>query len=226
MNKCVTLTFVVATLFLCLVSGQELSPLEKFLAHSITPLVEYSAIREMEARNSDGKVVAELKAFTVLSNGKEMNYRIESERHEGLGGSKASEQLVKILEEEKAQAQNSSFEKSGFTRENYVFTKTENVSDFFLVSLRAQRKGGLFINGLLFLDKQGRLLRSEGILTKNPSFMTSDVLVVVTYEEIFGARVPVSYDSRAKIRFGFGKWTMSSRYTYLSVNGFKVNLDK
>lgn len=223
MKILLTLALLVST-FVCLTTGQtsEHLVLDKFLARTSAPLIEYDATRRMEARNSKGKVIAWLELRTWLSSGNHLQYQILKQYTEdSVTGRKVYKSFLELIDVEREYVKIGSFKKSGFIVENYNFTKTEEVSDEFKVSLTAKRKAGLFLNGQIYLDKTGKLLRSEGTLTKNPSFWITKVDVAFTYGDKFGVTLPLHYNSEIKVRL-VGEFTTSIEYNYTSVNGVPV----
>jgi hypothetical protein len=180
----------------------------------------------MEARNSMGKIDARLEIKTWLSQGNLLQYQILSEHKEdSMAGRKVYKSMLELIESERNAVKTGSFKKSGFLTENYNFWRTEDLSGVFQLSLKAKRKEGLLINGMIFVDPNGKLIRSEGVLTKNPSFFISRTLIIFTYAEIFGVTVPIHYDSEVRVKV-FGEWTFSTSYKYTSVNGVPVLEDQ
>jgi hypothetical protein len=73
----------------------------------------------------------------------------------------------------------------------------------------------------MVLSPSGELLRVEGLLSKNPSFWTTQVYVTRHYARVDGVRVPIATESLAKIRF-VGRSRLDVTYEYESVNGQPV----
>lgn len=219
--KFLATTAFFVSVFICLTLGQEseLTVQQKFLARQSAPLVEYEATRLMEARNSKGKTQAKVELKTWLLEGKLLHYQILSEsKEDSMTGRKIYKSMLELLESERKEVQTGAFKKSGFLAENYNFWKAEDLGGTFQLSLKAKRKDGLLINGMIFVHPNGELIRSEGVLTKNPSFFISRTFIVFTYAEIFGVTLPTHYDSEVRIKM-LGEWTFSTEYKYQSVNG-------
>lgn len=201
---------------------KEQEQVAKFLSQQSTPLVEYEAFRRMEARNAKGEVDAWLELNAKLSQGNSLQYQVlNSYKSSNKASGKVYNSFFTLLEREIEHWKTGSFKKSGFLTDNYTFFKTEDLGGVYQLSLKAKRKEGLLINGMIFVSPEGKLLRSEGVLTKNPSPWFSRVLVIITYREIYGVTVPSHYDSEARVRI-FGEWTTDVSYKYKSINGLPV----
>ncbi len=200
------------------VSPQEIESLviSSFLSRSLEPLREARTQRRIEVRSSDGKLTGLLEVETQLR-GTSFSYKITKEE---ASWSTRNFLFKGGLEREKKYVRENSATKRALTHENYTFTKEEDLGGVWQVWVEPKRKEEGLINGFVFISPDWKLLRSEGVLVDPPRF-TRDPLVIFTFEEIMGVRVPVSFDSKGSVRFlgmGLSEGTVSGKYTYLSIN--------
>jgi hypothetical protein len=110
--------------------------------------------------------------------------------------------------------------RSSLDRANYTF-EPEGIDEEGLANilLSPRRKERELVAGRMFLaPEEGRLVRLQGQLAKNPSFWITNVEVLWSYDSIGGTIVPVSLKSNAQVRF-FGAATMHMTYQYLEIDG-------
>ena len=107
------------------------------------------------------------------------------------------------------------------TAENYEFGEETSGPGVTYVLLKPKRKDVMLVDGRMVLSRDGDLLRVEGLLSKNPSFWTTQVYVTRHYARVDGVRVPIATESLAKIRF-VGRSRLDVKYEYESVNGQPV----
>lgn len=198
--------------------NEQTNPVESFLSNGGGTLYEYKATRHMEAANLNRNMSGFVDVEMELSRKNIFTYKIVSE-----GGSDyiRNNILRKVLEGEKKQLREDTFNKSAFTRENYTFAQIESLDGIYKVSINPKRKEGFLIKGFLLIKPDGELLLSEGMLVKNPSFWVRDANTTVVYKLIWGVRVPVSLESTARVIFA-GKSSLSMKYRYISINGLPV----
>jgi hypothetical protein len=85
------------------------------------------------------------------------------------------------------------------------------------VSLRPRRKDRSLIDGRMFLTTvNGDLVRVEGRLARSPSFWLTRVNVVRSYRRIDGVVMPVSLETKARLRLlGSSSLRMTYRYSHI-----------
>ncbi|KND47843.1 MAG: hypothetical protein AB201_02940 [Parcubacteria bacterium C7867-006] len=215
----------VTVLIVFLVSGskgqeQEDEIVAKFLSQETTPVMEYTSIRHIEARNLKTNMSASMEVEVNLSgNGKRLFYRVINESGSGIIRNKA---IRKSLNDERTYTEKIDPSKVAFTPSNYTITAGEEVfPDLFQLLSKPLRNEPLMIDGSLFVTPTGDLVRIEGRLVKNPSWWTNDVKFVRVYSKIEGARLPVFLESTAQVKL-VGPSSMTVTYHYLSVNGVAV----
>jgi hypothetical protein len=114
--------------------------------------------------------------------------------------------------------------RSSLDATNYTFQPdgidADGLANILLSPRRKQRE---LVAGRMFLaPEEGRLVRVQGQLAKNPSFWITNVEVLWSYDRIDGAIVPVSLKSNAQVRF-LGQATMHMTYRYSEIDGHPVS---
>jgi hypothetical protein len=214
----VLLTFPVATLG---AKGQGNSVLQRFLAKSESPTVEYRALRHIEAHNMHFGASASMDAWTEYTHAGGFRYEIVKEA--GNGYVRSHVLRAALVGEQRMWAAQEP-QKASLTLENYEFREHGLVADgLAALGVKARRKDVLLIDGALFVQPEdGELTRIEGKLSKAPSFWTRQVEIIRRYERIAGVRVPVSIESVAHVLIA-GRSTFKMTYQYESINGQLVS---
>jgi hypothetical protein len=75
---------------------------------------------------------------------------------------------------------------------------------------------------MFLAPEEGRLVRLQGRLARNPSFWITNVEVLWSYDRIDGAIVPVSLKSNAHVRL-LGPATMQMTYQYSEIDGHVIS---
>ena len=194
------------------------SILQRFLALGDGNPSQFRALRHLEARNDHFEKSAWMDVWTE-GDGSGFRYEIVAEE-----GSEYIRTKVfrATLETERKVWASGAPDKASITPENYVFEEGEPRPDG-LKSLvvKPRRKDLLLVDGFIFLNPDGELVRIEGRLTKSPSFWTHHVDIVRWYKRIVGYRMPVALETVANVRIA-GVSTFRMSYDYESVNGQRV----
>ena len=195
---------------------EALQPVQRFLSADNEPLREYRAFRRLEASNGKFNKAAWLEAWTEVDSAG-FRYDIVSEGGSTYIGNRV---LRAALDREKALWNRSLASRSNLTTANYEFIGAGlDASGLMRVTVKPKRQDELLINGVIILaPDSGDLLRVEGQLARSPSFWTSRIEVVRTYDRIGGVRVPVHTESVAQVKMaGASSFTMT--YEYETING-------
>jgi hypothetical protein len=198
----------------------ESTVLQRFLARGEEPVVEYRALRRLEAHNPKFNQSAWMQAWTEYDHVGGFRYQIVGEGGSGYIRSKV---LRAALDGEQKIWANREPQKASFTHENYEFDNGVAGPDGLAsVSVKPRRKDVLLVEGAIFVQPtDGDLARIEGRLSKTPSFWTRRVDVVRRYERKGGVRVPVSIESVAHVLIA-GRSTFKMTYEYQTINGERV----
>jgi hypothetical protein len=177
----------------------------------------YRATRRLEAQN--GRHSAWLEAITEYSPQLGFRYEVTGEGGSGYIRTKV---LRAVLDGEREIIAQGETSRSSLARANYTF-QADGMDDQGLanVLLAPRRKERLLISGRMFLQPDGRLVRLEGQLARNPSFWIKDVDILWRYESINDVVVPVSLTSNAHVRF-LGAATLRMTYIYSSIDGHPI----
>jgi hypothetical protein len=196
------------------------TPLQRFLARSEEPPVEYRALRRLEANNPKFNQSAWMTAWTEYDQVNGFRFTIVAEGGSGYIRSKV---LRAALEGEQKMWADREPQKASFTSDNYTFDAGGPSSDgLAAVTVKPRRKDILLVDGSIFVQpSDGDLARIEGRLSKTPSFWTRRVDVVRRYQRIAGVRVPVSIESVAHVLVA-GRSTFKMTYEYETINGQHV----
>jgi len=197
-------------------AAADVSPVvHRFLTSNDRPLSGFVAARHLEASSRNGSIRGALDACTELA-GDVFRYRII---HEEGSGQIRRHVLVAALEAEARMRQNGDVRRSSLDPINYMFADNREEPDGLTrVEVRALRQDVTLINGAIFVEPEGDLVRVEGVLAKRPSFWTRRVEVVRRYARIDGVRVPVSMESMADVLI-FGRSSFTMTYDYQAING-------
>jgi hypothetical protein len=201
--------------------SEDLRSVQRFLSADSEPLREYRAFRRLEASNGKFNKAAWLEAWTEVD-AAGFRYDIVSEGGSAYIGNRV---LRAALEREKTLWNRSLFPRSNLTIANYDFVGAGlDASGLMRVTVKAKREDELLINGVIILvPDTGDLLRVEGHLAKSPSFWTSRIEVVRTYDRIDGVRVPVHTESVAQVKMA-GASSFAMSYEYETINGRRVGV--
>lgn len=184
------------------------------------PLEQYRAYRRMHARNERFGHEAWLEAWTEFD-GRAFRYDIVREHGSEYVLNKV---LRKVLAREREIIADGGADRAELSPDNYDFLEpVSHGRNVRYVLLKPKRKDVVLVDGRMVLDRSGtELLRVEGLLAKNPSFWTSRVNVIRDFVRVNGARVPVSTESIAQVKFA-GTSRLLVSYEYESVNGRPVS---
>ena len=172
----------------------------------------------MHVVTDKGNHEAWLEAWTELDNGR-FSYQVVSERGSDAARSRV---LHAVLEHEQNLINSGESSKADLSTANYEFSEAATTGDGAqVVEIKPRRNDVLLLEGHAVLNERGELMRVEGKLAKNPSFWTTLVNIVRRYARIGGARVPVSIETTAKVRF-VGTAQLQVSYDYQMVNGHPV----
>jgi hypothetical protein len=177
----------------------------------------YRATRRLEAEHGDKR--GWLEATTEYSPASGFRYRITAEG----GADYIRERVLRpVLDEESAAIARGGATFAALTGINYTFTPNGVGADGLItVMLSPRRKDRDLVDGTMFLQGDGALVRLQGRLVKSPSFWVKHVDIVRSYRRIEGAVVPVSLESKAQLRM-LGAGTMRMTYSYSEINGHRV----
>ena len=193
------------------------SVLQRFLARSEQPPVEYRALRRLEADNPHFHQSAWMTAWTEYDHANGFRFEIVAE-----GGSKyiRTKVLLAALEGEQKMWASREPQRASFTQDNYQFHDGARSADGLAsVGVKPRRADVLLVEGSIFVQPDdGELARIEGKLSKSPSFWTRRVDVVRRYQRLAGVRVPMSIESVAHVLIA-GRSTFKMTYEYETING-------
>jgi hypothetical protein len=194
--------------------------LQQFFKSDQPHLTRYLAARRLEARNERFNLTGWLDACTELSPERGFEFRVIAEGGSGLIRGRV---LKKALEAERDAWADGEVARSRVDSQNYDFLATDQTNgDLIKILLKPRRKNRMLVDGAIFLTSIDRdLVRLEGTLAKNPSFWTQRVDVVRRYERVAGVRVPIAFESVARIRIA-GRSVFQMTYRYSSVNGIDL----
>jgi hypothetical protein len=177
----------------------------------------YRAVRRLEAEN--GSRTGWLEALTEYSQETGFRYEVTTE-----GGSSyiRSKVLRAVLDGEQEVIAQGEAARSALARANYTFqTNGVDAKGLANILLSPRRKERVLVSGMMFLQRDGGLVRLEGRLAKSPSFWVKHVDIVRSYERINGATVPVTLESNAELRM-LGAATLRMTYTYSEIDGHPI----
>jgi hypothetical protein len=181
-------------------------------------LHEYRALRRMHALSERFDHEGWMDAWTEFD-AQGFRYRIVAERGSNTVRNKV---LRALLAREQELIANGDFGRGEVTEDNYTFgAETSGPDGVRYVLIKPKRKDVMLIDGRMVISAEGDLLRVEGLLSKNPSFWTSQVYVVRHYARVDGVRVPIATESLAKVKLA-GRSRLDVTYEYESVNGRPV----
>ena len=196
--------------------------MQRFLARSAEPPVEYRALRHLEAHNTKFGADAWMDVWTEFDNANGLRYEIVAE-----GGNRFIRKKVlraALDGEQKLWAAHEP-ERASIAEANYIFEDGagEGPSDGLAsIRIRPRRNDVLLIDGAIFVQPaDGELKRIAGRLSKTPSFWTRKVEITRSYERVAGVRVPVSIESVASVLVA-GKSSFKMTYRYQIINGQRV----
>ena len=197
--------------------SQLLPSVTRFLNNHAESLIQFRAVRHLEANNTRFKKHGWLDVVTELSPESGFTFQVTAE-----GGSEYIRRKVlrPILEGEQEVVARGEARRSALTLDNYEMLR-EEPAETGLVRLfvKPRREERTLIDGtLLITEGDGDLVRVTGRLAKNPSFWTKRVDIIRTYGRIAGIRVPLSIESVAQVRIA-GPSAMTMTYRYDMVNG-------
>ena len=195
------------------------SALQRFLARGEEPVVDYRALRRLEAHNAKFGASAWLTAWTESD---QKGFRFEVVAEGGSAYIRAHILRAALAAEQKMWTAHEP-QRASLNEENYTFRDDGIVPDgTAAVGVKPRRKDVLLIEGFIFvIPEDGELRRIEGKLSKNPSLWTRRVDIVRRYERIAGVRVPVLFESTAHVVIA-GSSTFRMTYEYETINGQRV----
>jgi hypothetical protein len=198
------------------------SLIERVVARSDPPPLQYRALRRLEAQSDKLGGSAWIEAWTVVEPTTGFLYQIVGEGGSGFVRGKV---LKPWLDGEKKMWAAGDPERASLTHENYTFIDRGLTPDgLSKVDVKSRRKDVLLVDGSIFVNPEdGDLVRIEGRLSKAPSFWTRRVEVVRHYERINGVRVPVAIESIASVLIA-GRSTFKMTYQYETINGHQVGV--
>jgi hypothetical protein len=174
---------------------------------------EYRAWRRLEATGVGQHAWLDVQTNFTAASG--FVYEVTAE---GGSGYIRTRVLRSLLDEEQRLIASGSAAGVAISAGNYQF-RPEGVSEegLAVVALKPRRKNHALIVGRMFLTAtEGDLVRVEGRLAKNPSFWVSQVNVVRSYRRINGVLMPVSLETRARLKLlGSSALHMTYRYSHI-----------
>ena len=194
--------------------------LERFLSLTDPAVVEYQALRHLEAQNDRFNSAAWMDVWTETDRDGGFSYRIIRQ-----GGSQyiRSRVFLPTLEAERQMCESPDAERGALTAANYVFEDRRAEKDGLAwLSVKPRRKDVLLVEGSIFLKPDdGDLVRVEGRLAKSPSMWTRRVDIVRSFRRVGGVRMPVELESVATLLIA-GRSTFRMTYDYETVNGQRI----
>jgi hypothetical protein len=191
--------------------------IQRFLAHGDAQH-SYRGSRRLEAVNGGRRGWVEAITSFTADNG--FAYEITAE-----GGSAViiGKVLRPVLDGERNLIARGESARSSLVGANYTFLP-DGVDSHGLAKVRLspRRRERVLVEGAMFLQPtDGRLVRLEGRLAKNPSFWVRDVNIVRLYDRIGDAIVPIALESTAQVRM-LGSATFRMTYSYSEIDGLPV----
>jgi hypothetical protein len=194
--------------------------LERFLSLTEPAIVEYRAMRHLEAQNDRFNSSAWMDVWTETSRDGMFSYRVV-----GQGGSSyiRSHIFLPALEGERQMCAASEPLRGAVTADNYVFEdRREEKDGLAWLLVKPRRKDVVLVEGSIFLNPDdGDLVRVEGRLARTPSRWTRRIDIVRSYRRLAGVRMPVALESVATLLIA-GRSTFRMTYDYETVNGQRV----
>lgn len=181
------------------------------------PLQQYRALRRMHALSEKFSHEGWMDAWTEFDAGG-FRYQIVAERGSDTVRNKV---LRALLKREQELIANGDFGRGELTTDNYEFGDEMAGPGERYIPIKPKRKDVMLMNGRMVLSPSGELLRVEGLLSKNPSFWTTNVNVTRHYARVDGVRVPIATESIAKVKLA-GRSRLNVRYEYDTINGRTV----
>jgi hypothetical protein len=192
----------------------------RFLNNRSESLIQFRAVRHIEATNTRFKKHGWMDVVTELSPETGFTFKVLSE-----GGSDYIRKKVlhPILEGEQEIVTRGDAARSALTLDNYKIVREEPAeAGLIRLFVTPKRQERTLIDGtLLVTDSDADLVRVAGRLAKNPSFWTKRVDIIRTYGRIAGIRVPLSVESVGQVRIA-GPSALTMTYRYEMVNGRSV----
>lgn len=201
-------------------AGDGSALVDRFLGRQDEPLVRYTAIRHLEARNPRFKASGWMRVRVSLN--PESGFRWEVLAEDGSSYIR-NKVLRKALEGERDTLAARAPHHAALTLDNYdiAFEDADTLGSARL-RLAPRRRDMLLVHGVVRVtDPEADLLEVSGRLAKNPSWWTKSVEVVRSYARINGVRVPVRMQSVANVRI-VGRTMFEMTTEYESINGVPV----
>lgn len=174
---------------------------------------QYVALRRLEASGVGRR--GWLDAETEFSAASGFSYRVTAE---GGSGPVRSRVLRALLDEEQRMIARGDSAGVAISAANYQLTPEGLTEEgFAVVDLRPLRKDTSLIAGRMLLSADGSVACVEGRLVKNPSWWTTRVDVVRAYRRVNGVLMPVSLETRARLRL-FGSSSLRMTYRYAQID--------
>ena len=194
---------------------------DRFLSRDDQPLASYTGTRCLEATNQRFNVTGSMRVRVNLSPERGFEWTVLQEQGSGYIRNKV---LRKALEGERDMVARGEPARAALSLDNYEMRlEPEDVTGDGLATARLllvpRRADILLVRGsVLVTDPEADLLEVRGRLSKSPSWWTTRVDVVRTYERVAGVRVPVEMSSTAQVRIaGRSQFRMTSAFE--QVNG-------
>jgi hypothetical protein len=193
--------------------------LQRFLALDDPTPTQSRALRHLEAHNDKFDMRAWMDVWTELD-ASGFRYWIVSEEGSDYIRNRIFREALDA--ERKVWATNAAT-KASLTPANYIFEDRGAWTDGLnRLLVKPRRKDVLLIDGAIFVrPTDGELLRMEGELAKQPSFLTRRVRIVRQFQRFAGIRMPVVLDASASILV-FGQSWFRAVYQYETVNSERV----
>lgn len=198
--------------------------IQQFLERTEPPLVQYRALRRLEARNERFNTEGWMDVCTELQPEGQFGFRILDE---GGSGYIRGRVLRPVLEGEQKVWSTGEVDRGGITSRNYQFLSlAAEELDLVTIGLKPLRRDRMLVDGIMVLTRgDADLIRVEGRLAKNPSFWTTRVEIRRTYARVAGVRLLVTIESVANVRV-WGRSTFRMTYEYFAVNEHRLAHDE
>ncbi len=125
------------------------------------------------------------------------------------------------LDEEQTLWQNRDTDHAALDLMNYQLEEGEPADGLLTIQTKPRRRDVLLFEGSIFVKPDADTVRIEGRLSKAPSFWTRQVEITRRYDRVAGARMPVEFESVARVLIA-GRSTLRMAYDYESVNNTRV----
>jgi hypothetical protein len=193
--------------------------LARFPGQPDTQLTSYIALRHLEAATRSGSMRASANVLITVDPLAGFKYRFVNEE----GNDNIRRRVFHAVLDAEQQRSRDGADDELLSPANYYFEDDGRADGSLLrVRLTPKHEDPMLVDGAMFVKPDdGDVVRVEGRLSKRPSFWTRRVDVVHRFARLAGVRVPIAFDSVAKVLF-VGESVFTMRWQYESINGVHI----